>query len=55
MTAMVMHESIRHKGATKTPVHAAQRGKKITVKVTANRTGHTSGRVTSKPTSTVAR
>jgi hypothetical protein len=34
---------------------SAQRGKKITVKVTANRTGHTSGPATSKPTSTLAR
>ncbi|MFE6163844.1 Tat pathway signal protein [Streptomyces sp. NPDC056486] len=42
-------------GATKTtlPLKSAQRGKKITVKVTAHRTGHTNGTATSKATGTI--
>lgn len=45
------------KGATKASLllKTAQRGKKITVKVTARRTGHTSGTALSKATKTVAR
>ncbi|MEU0832373.1 hypothetical protein [Streptomyces sp. NPDC005969] len=44
-------------GATKSSLtlKSAQRGKKITVKVTARRTGHTSGSATSKATKAVAR
>ncbi|MER6999835.1 hypothetical protein [Streptomyces sp. NPDC000410] len=42
-------------GATKSTLvlKTAQRGKKITVKVTAHRTGHLSGAATSRPTATV--
>ncbi|MEU9244984.1 Tat pathway signal protein [Streptomyces sp. NPDC048385] len=42
-------------GATKSTLtlKAAQKGKKITVKVTAHRTGHKDGTATSKPTKTV--
>ncbi|MEV4877480.1 hypothetical protein [Streptomyces cyaneofuscatus] len=40
---------------SKLTLKAAQRGKKITVKVTAHRTGHTSGASTSKATKAVAR
>ncbi|MFJ5848163.1 hypothetical protein [Streptomyces sp. NPDC092903] len=45
------------KGATKSSLalKTAQRGKKITVKVTGRRTGHTSGTATSKATKAVAR
>ncbi|MFK4065777.1 Tat pathway signal protein [Streptomyces sp. NPDC029674] len=44
-------------GATKSslPLKTAQRGKKITVKVTAHRTGHSDGTSTSKATATVTR
>ncbi|WUX49007.1 hypothetical protein OG769_20635 [Streptomyces sp. NBC_01435] len=44
-------------GATKSSLtlKSAQHGKKITVKVTARRTGHSSGSATSKATKTVAR
>ncbi|MGA5701765.1 hypothetical protein [Peterkaempfera bronchialis] len=44
-------------GATKSSLvlKAAQRGKRITVKVTARRTGHANGAATSKATSVVAR
>ncbi|WP_335937051.1 hypothetical protein [Streptomyces sp. PTD5-9] len=45
------------KGATKSSLtlKSAQRGKKITVKVTARRTGHANGTATSKATKAVAR
>ncbi|MGW0553667.1 hypothetical protein ACWDZ6_05610 [Streptomyces sp. NPDC002926] len=45
------------KGATGSSLKpaAAERGKKITVKVTARRTGHSDGTATSRPTATVAR
>ncbi|MFF1460142.1 hypothetical protein [Streptomyces sp. NPDC058330] len=45
------------KGATKTSLtlKAAQKGKKITVKVTARRTGHSNGSAVSKATKTVVR
>ncbi|MFE7776618.1 hypothetical protein ACFU5O_22575 [Streptomyces sp. NPDC057445] len=44
-------------GATRSTLvlRSAQRGKKITVKVTAARTGHSSGSAVSRPTGTVAR
>lgn len=45
------------RGATRTSLllKTAVRGKKITVKVTARRTGHTSGAAVSKATKAVAR
>ncbi|MFD7552041.1 hypothetical protein [Streptomyces sp. NPDC059816] len=44
-------------GATKSTLtlKSAQRGKKITVRVTAKRTGHVDGSAVTKPTSSVAR